>query len=244
MTIMKKEFLISLILISVLSQNLMPQEKIPLKGKWQFAIDPLDEGNKNKWFAKAFEESINLPGSMAEYGKGFDISLETKWTGNIIDSSFFKSPEYEKYRKPESFKIPFWLQPQKSYVGVAWYKREIKIPDNWQDNSIELYFERCHWQSSVWVDDLFVGTQNALGAPHIYNLTGKLSPGKHTITVCIDNRIKEVNPGVNSSSLTDHSQTNWNGIIGEMFLQSRDKIHFGDIRIFTDVHTRKATVEM
>ncbi len=241
---MKKEFLICLILISAFCQNLMPQEKIHLKGKWQFAIDPLDEGNKNKWFSKAFDESINLPGSMAENGNGFDISLETKWTGNIIDSSFFKSPEFEKYRKPGNFKVPFWLQPEKSYVGAAWYRREIKIPENWQDKFIELYFERCHWQSSVWIDDLFVGTQNALGAPHIYNLTGKLSPGNHTITVCIDNRIKEVNPGVNSSSLTDHSQTNWNGIIGEMFLQSRDKIHFGDIRIFTDVVSKKALVEM
>jgi len=241
---MKKLIYTILLLIPFFTTHISAQQTMRLSGKWQFAMDPADKGLSEKWFAKNLKESVTLPGSMAENGKGYDISLDTKWTGDILDSSYFKNPEYAKYRKPDNFKVPFWLQPVKSYVGAAWYRREVTIPASWSDKTIELFFERCHWQSVVWVDDMEIGSQVALSAPHIFDLTGKLTPGKHTITVLVDNRIKEINPGVNSSSLTDHCQTNWNGITGQMTLTARDKICFGNIRVFTNVDTKTAQVEM
>lgn len=39
--------------------------------------------------------------------------------------------------------------------------------------------------------------------------------GKHLITICIDNRTKEIDPGLNSHSISDHTQTNWNGMVGK-----------------------------
>jgi hypothetical protein len=242
--IMKKRISLFLFWLFILMSVLSAQNKIQLNGKWQFAIDSLDVGIEEKWFSKSFGETINLPGSMTENGKGYDVSLTTQWMGDIIDSSFFKSPQYEKYRRQENFKVPFWLQPEKYYCGAAWYKYEIKIPSDWEDKAIELFLERCHWQSTLWIDDVFVGTQNALSAPHIFDLTDKLFPGTHSITLCVDNRIKEINPGANSSSLTDHSQTNWNGIIGEISITARSKIHFKDIRIFPDIYQKKIKVEM
>jgi hypothetical protein len=241
---MKKVILIVFILGCIIYSSFSAQDKISLSGKWQFAMDPMDQGIREKWFSKSFNEAVLLPGSMTENGKGYDISLATHWTGSIIDSSFFKLPEYARYRRPDNFKVPFWHQPVKNYYGAAWYKKEIEIPAGWKDKPIELFFERCHWQSALWIDDNFIGTQNSLGAPHIFNLTEKLSPGKHTITLCVDNRIKEINPGVNSSSLTDHSQTNWNGIIGRMYITAKNKIHIGDIRIFPDVINKKALAEV
>ena len=241
---MKNLIRTSLLLFIILISSAAPQEKIMLDGKWQFAIDSLDQGIKEKWFSKSFDDSVILPGSMVENGKGNDISLTTHWTGDILDSSFFKSPVYAKYRKPGDFKVPFWLQPEKHYYGVAWYKKEIKIPEDWRNKSIQIFFERCHWQSTLWVDDQLIGHQNALSAPHIFNLQESLSPGIHTIAIRVDNRINEINPGVNSSSLTDHSQTNWNGIIGEMSITARSRIHFDDIRIFPDIDTRKIKVQL
>ena len=224
--------------------QLIAQNEILLNGRWQFAIDSLDLGVKEKWFTKPFKETVQLPGSMVENGKGNDITLSTHWTGDILDSSYFKSPQYEEYRQPDNIKVPFWLQPEKHYYGVAWYKKEVTIPANWQEKSIELFFERCHWQSSVWLDDKFISSQNGLSTPHIFDLTGIITPGKHFITVRVDNRITEINPGVNSSSLTDHSQTNWNGIIGKMSITVHSKIHFENIRIFTDIYKHTVKVEM
>jgi hypothetical protein len=220
------------------------QNFIRLDGKWRFAIDSLDAGVKEKWFNKKFKETVNLPGSMTSNGKGNDITVNTHWTGSLFDSSYFKDPFYAPYRKPGNIKVPFFLQPVKEYVGAAWYQKDIDIPDNWNGKTFELFFERCHWESQVWIDGQYIGMQNSLGAPHIFDLTGKLTPGRHVLTVRVDNRIKDINPGINSSSLTDHSQTNWNGIIGRIGLNLWDKIYFDDVRIFTDIYKKSANVEI
>ncbi len=241
---MRQRIKTTLFLFFILISVAAPQDKIDLSGKWQFAIDSLDIGIKENWFLKSFDDSVILPGSMDENSKGNDISLTTHWTGDILDSSYFKLPKYAKYRKPGNIKVPFWLQPDKHYYGVAWYKRKIKIPENWKNKSIQIFFERCHWQSTLWVDDKLIGHQNGLSAPHIFDLPEPLTPGVHTITVRVDNRINDINPGVNSSSLTDHSQTNWNGIVGAMSMTARSRIHFDDIWLFSDIDTKKVKVEM
>jgi hypothetical protein len=238
-----KEYL-SLLLILVSIPHVLAQNKIDISGNWEFAMDPSDKGITERWYAKSFDEFVKLPGSMTENGKGFDISLDTKWTGDILDSSFFKLPQYERFRQKDNFKVPFWLQPIKSYYGVAWYKKEINIPAEWKDKIITVFFERCHWQTSLWIDDVYIGSQNSLSTPHKFTLPGNITVSKHVFTVRVDNRINEINPGVNSSSITDHSQTNWNGIVGEMNLTAYDKIHFGNINISTDIITKTVLVEI
>ncbi|HEX3073709.1 MAG TPA: glycoside hydrolase family 2 TIM barrel-domain containing protein [Ignavibacteriales bacterium] len=220
------------------------QNYMNLEGKWRFAVDSLDMGVKEKWFNKKLQETVKLPGSMASNGKGNDITVNTQWTGSLFDSSYFKDPFYAPYRKPGNIKVPFFLQPVKEYVGAAWYQKDIDIPDNWHGKTFQLFFERCHWESQVWIDGQYIGMQNSLGAPHIFDLTGKLAPGRHVLTVRVDNRIKDINPGINSSSLTDHSQTNWNGIIGRICITTQPKIYFDDVRIFTDIYKKSANVEL
>ncbi|MFH1195107.1 MAG: sugar-binding domain-containing protein [bacterium] len=239
---MKKFLFYSILILNLISILSFAQSKIDLHGKWQFAIDSLDKGIEEKWFVQSYSETLNLPGSLTENGIGNKVNLSTNWTGDIIDSTFFYSAEYEKYRRPENFKVPFWLQPDVYYCGVAWYQREIIVPSDWHDKLIVLFFERCHWQSTLWIDGNLIGNQNALGAPHKYDI-GNLTPGKHAITVRIDNRINDINPGKNSHSISDHTQTNWNGIVGEMCLIAKDRIHFGNVRIFTDIKSKKLNVE-
>ncbi|MFA6457409.1 MAG: sugar-binding domain-containing protein, partial [Bacteroidota bacterium] len=241
---MKLRLLLYLCAFSIFIRSTNAQDQIQLGGTWQFAIDSLDHGIEEQWFAKNMKETVILPGSMTENRKGNEITISTHWTGDILDSSYFKLPQYEKYRQSENIKVPFWLQPEKYYVGAAWYRKVINIPSDWKGKSIELFFERCHWQSSVWIDAECIGIQNALGAPHMYDLTAKLSPGKHSITVCIDNRIKEINPGVNSSSLTDHSQTNWNGIVGKMYLKASNAVNITSMKLFPDIYQKKVSITL
>ena len=219
-------------------------ENIDLSGEWTFQTDPDDLGIAEKWYAKSLGDRIHLPGSMATNGKGYDVTMQTKWTGQVVDSSWFNEARYEKFRRPGNIKIPFWLQPDKHYVGAAWYQKTIEIPSGWKGKHISLYLERCHWETQVWVDDREAGKQNALGAPHVYDLTRLLSPGKHTITICVDNRVKNVDVGINAHSISDHTQTNWNGMIGKLELQSQPMMYIEDIRIYPDVAGKKITVEV
>lgn len=220
------------------SAELYAQRSIPLAGTWQFAADPKDRGITERWYAKRLSDKITLPGSMTENGKGDPVTLSTHWTGDILDSSYFKDPRYAPYRQEGKIKVPFWLQPDKYYVGAAWYRKEVNIPSEWNGKSVELFLERCHWSTTVWIDEREIGTQNALGTPHRYDLGTVLSSGKHTITIRVDNRITTVNPGVNSSSITDHSQTNWNGIVGSIALNASDPVSVTDLILTPDADHR------
>lgn len=219
-------------------------KKIDLSGEWRFAADPKNAGIKENWFSLKLEESVFLPGSMNSNGKGDEVNLQTEWTGGIADSSFFKNPEYEKYRQADNFKIPFWLQPLKHYQGVAWYQKEVNIPAGWEKKQIILFLERCHWESRLWIDDQEIGMQNSLGTPHVYDLSGKLKPGNQVLTLRIDNRVKDIDPGVNSHSISDHTQTNWNGVVGDIFLEARSLVKVQSIQTFPDVQNKKITLKI
>ncbi|MBA4318956.1 MAG: beta-glucuronidase, partial [Flavobacterium sp.] len=107
-----------------------------------------------------------------------------------------------------------------------------------------LRLERAHIETRVWVNDKEVGLQNSLVAPHIYDLSAYLVPGKQRISIRIDNRIKEINMGPDSHSITDHTQGNWNGIIGKIALESFTPVYIDDVQIFPDVKNRKARVKI
>ncbi len=233
--------LLSITLIISVSCSRSEPQKIDLSGEWKFAMDPEDKGISERWFEKTLEEDLMLPGSMNSNGKGDDVNLQTEWTGQIVDSSFFLDPEYEKFRQANNFKIPFWLQPLKHYQGAAWYQREISIPRGWNEHDISLLLERCHWESKVWIDQQEIGMCNSLGTPHSYDLPEKLQTGRHTLTIRIDNRIKDIDPGINSHSISDHTQTNWNGIVGALILEARPKLKLQSMKIYPDI--RKKSIE-
>lgn len=232
------------------SPGLMPEpktesgKKIDLAGTWKFAADPLEKGIREKWFLNPLKETVLLPGSMSTNGKGDEITLKTRWTGQIVDSSYYKDPAYARYREPGNIKVPFWLQPLKHYQGAAWYQKEINVPATWEGDQVILFLERCHWESRLWVDDHAVGMQNSLGTPHRYDLTSYITPGRHTLTLCIDNRIKDIDPGINSHSVSDHTQTNWNGVVGRMYLEARPSISLDNIQVFPDSGNRKLTARI
>lgn len=227
----------SLLLAALISckSTFSDNNRIDLSGEWAFQIDSLDIGVQQAWYTKALADKIQLPGSMTTNGKGNDITLETPWTGSIPDSSFFKDENYAKYRQPGNIKVPFWLQPVKYYKGPAWYQKEITVPDSWENKYKELFIERAHWESTVWVDGELIGMRNSLGTPHIYDLTEALTQGAHTLTVCVDNRIKGIRVGENSHSVTDNTQTNWNGLIGDLYIIAKPALHIADVQLYPDV---------
>jgi len=235
---------IFLILLCVVSQLSFSQQTLSLLGKWQFRIDRNDEGIDKGWHTTSIsDETVRLPGSMCENGKGDDITLKTQWTGSLYDSSFYFNPVMEKYRKLDNLKLPFFLTPNKHYVGVVWYQREIDIPEEWYGKPLSLFLERAHIQTMVWIDNKLMGKEMSLNTPHLYDLSNQLTPGKHRLTIRIDNRLKTtIDPGQNSHSVTDQTQGNWNGIVGRIELQSRPQIHLEHISVFPDLKNRLAKV--
>ncbi|MGQ9620754.1 MAG: sugar-binding domain-containing protein [Bacteroidales bacterium] len=216
-------------------------EKISLSGEWNFIIDSLDRGVVEGWYNNILPEKVRLPGSIAENGKGYEVSVNTPWTGDIVDRSYFTEEKYAKYRQTGNIKIPFWLKPVKYYKGVAWYQKEVEIPEEWKDKKVKLFLERPHWESVVFVNGSGAGSCNALATPHEYDISTLVKSGKNIITIRIDNRVI-IPVGVNSHSISDHTQGNWNGIAGEISLRASSPVDISQIRIYPDLARKKARV--
>ncbi len=220
-------------------------QELSLAGNWRFAMDPRDEGILQHWEGKQLTDQIELPGSMITRNKGEEVGLQTKWTASIYDSSFFFQSRLEKFRQPDNYKVPFWLTPQKYYVGAAWYQKEVMIPASWKGKPIRLLMERVHIGSSVWFDGKRIDSfQNSLSTPHVYELSASATEGRHTITVRIDNRMRVADVGQDSHSVADHTQGNWNGIIGKISLQLVPDIEITDVQVYPLVKLKRVRVLM
>src|SRR3546814_8600747 len=112
-------------------------DAVELSGTWRFSIDPDDLGVEDRWYETELDDQVTLPGSMTTNGKGFDVGINTPWTGGIRDSTWFTADEYEPYRQPGNIKIPYLLQHDKYYKGAAWYQREITKPDTGFEDGAE-----------------------------------------------------------------------------------------------------------
>jgi hypothetical protein len=220
----------------------LAQDSLDLSGSWRFGIDGADRGLQEHWWLYRLGDFILLPGSMAENMKGGEVSPATPWAGGIVDRSWYTSERFAPYRMPGNIKLPFGLTPVRVYQGAAWYQREVTIPLHWRGKQVVLSLERVHWESRLWVDSSEVGMQNGLSTPHEYNLTSFLQGGRHTLTLRVDNRIGEIDIGRNAHSITDHTQTDWNGIVGRMTLRALPAVTVGDVRIDPDVPGRSIRI--
>jgi hypothetical protein len=223
-------------------QTCFADQSISLGGKWRFSLDRANRGIAERWFERALAGTARLPGSLPAQGIGDDVTLDTKWTGGIVDRSFFTAPQFAKYREPAHIKVPFWLQPEKYYAGVAWFQRDIEIPVRWQGRRVVLYLERPHWETRVWVDGKPAGTNNSLATPHEYDL-GRLAPGKHSLSFRVDNRMV-IDIGENSHGVSDHTQGNWNGIVGKIELRSTPLFWIEDVQVYPDMAKHTARVKV
>ncbi len=105
-----------------------------------------------------------------------------------------------------------------SYKGKAWYQREVEIPTSWKGKPVYFFMERTK-PSEVYVDGTFAGSSNDISTPQVYDLSKWLKPGKHQLTVMIDNGSGVPKQLYESShAYTESTQTNWNGIIGRIEL--------------------------
>ncbi|MDQ8205011.1 glycoside hydrolase family 2 TIM barrel-domain containing protein [Pelagicoccus sp. SDUM812003] len=224
-----------------MSTALGSADSISLAGSWRLQLDRDNAGVEQRWFAQKLSEKIELPGSLPGQGIGDPITVETPWVGSVFDPSWYTEDKYAPYREPDNLKVPFWLQPETYYSGVAWYQREVEIPSDWRGKRVTLSLERPHWKTTVWLDDVLLGSNDALSVAHVYELGASVSPGRHVLTIRVDNSV-QFEIGENSHSISDHTQGNWNGIVGELTLQASSPVWVENVQVFPDVSAGNLSV--
>ena len=218
---MKRILLLSVYVFACLhlswSQTSTLRQVIDLSGTWNFALDPQGQGVQEKFWNTILPEKVTLPGTTDSNQKGNK------------NTNLSETTQLSRYYK---------------YEGVAWYSREVEIPVGWKGKQIRLFLERTR-PAMVWVDDKKAGGNNYLSTPQEYDLTSFLTPGKHKITIRVDNG-ESIPKQIRSSShaCTESTQTNWNGIIGRMELQAMNLLHITSIQTFPDVKNRLVKVKL
>src|SRR5690606_218421 len=123
---MLRSLFILLSVITLWNTRLSAQTKVlPLEGIWDFKLDPFETGvNSNGvQLQPQLAETITLPGSTDQGGKGY------------------KTQGMTSLRLTRAFE----------YKGIAWYEKEIYVPADWKDKEVELFLERAHWETQVWI---------------------------------------------------------------------------------------------
>ena len=203
---------------------------LPLAGEWRFALDRADAGVQEQWFTRKLADRVSLPGVLQAQGYGDEISTNTPWVLSLYDRFWYLRDDYKAYTRAGHVKVPFLCQPPRHYLGAAWYQRNIEIPKEWEGRRVVLFLERPHWETQVWLDDKLVGTNNSLCVPHEYDF-GIVPPGKHRVTVRVDNRmLMPYRP--DAHSVSDSLGQSWNGIVGAIELRSTGKVWLEEVRVF------------
>ena len=129
-----------------------------------------------------------------------------------------------------------------SYKGRAWYRRTVDIPSSWKKKRIRLYLERTK-PTALYVDNKAVGAAESVSTGHEYDLSSVLRPGTHTIDIMVDNG-ESVPPQLLGSShaYTEDTQTNWNGIIGQLFLEASPSRGIVSMEVYPDARSKTVKV--
>ena len=192
-------------------------ERMDLAGLWRFQLDPMGFGKTpgSELYLSKLTETIVLPGSTDEGGKGIQ---------NVVAHVDRLSRKFE-------------------YCGQAWYQREVVIPEDWQGKEILLVLERCHWETTVFVDGELAGVDERLSAPNRFVLTKQLTPGVHTLTLCVDNRLKYPMDQWTHGT-TEYTQTNWNGVVGRLELVAKPACYIQKLAVYPDVKQAAVKVRL
>lgn len=190
---------------------------LDLSGTWRFQTDPMGFGMTpgSELYLSRSAETMSLPGTMDEGGKGL--------------------PNAARYVDRLSRKF--------EYCGAAWYQRELTVPEAWKGKQLVLNLERCHWETTVYVDGKRIGAEERLSTPHRFNLTEALTPGLHTLTVCVDNRLKYPMDQWNHGT-TEYTQTNWNGMVGDLKIEVYDPARITALRTYPDLQQRAVRLKI
>jgi hypothetical protein len=217
---MLKKFLLSVLLFYHISSK--AQNIISLAGEWTVRLDEQRSGEQQQWFKHTFDRKIHLPGTLDDAGIGQSPTL----TADTLKKD-----------------VLIHLQRKHTYIGYAWYAKEITIPQSWNNKHIELFLERVLWTTRVWIDGKEAGYRESLSVPHTYDVSALLTPGKHLLVLRIDNTKQyDITHLEMAHAYTEGTQIIWNGVIGKMQLTARNRSFIQSVQVYPSVKNKTARV--
>ena len=212
--------------------------RLDLAGDWRLRLDPAGEGVAGGWVAAPVPgpDRIHLPNTTDLAGFGFALDTNTM----LHAAPFPVTTRFPGVKEPVRADEHGYLVRRHLFVGCAWYEREIEIPRAWKGRAITLRLERAMWQTEAWVDGRRLDSSDSLVAEHRHEL-GVLSPGRHRLTLCVDNRMIH-NISTVTHAYGPETQSRWNGIIGRITLEAAEPVSIRSLAAFPAADRRSVRV--
>ena len=193
-----------------------PRNVLNLDGIWNFATDPDNRGEAEKWY----QPDAKLPKMpLPSYAPTAD--------GTIRVPGVWDNQGYG----PETDKVCH------NFVGKGWYKRQIEVPQSWLNHRSFLVITGVHRDSKVWINEHFLGEHIGFLSTQEYDVTPYATPGTTvTITIQVDSKQRwEVDTMSGSTPDSDYMNIAWGGISGHVFLEARSDAWLSDLYVQSDV---------
>lgn len=197
------------------------RKEMCLNGYWDFQPVALPKDYKQ---GKGIAPELSLPANNA--WSSTRIKIPSPWNINSFANRDQEGPDHRNYPSyPKE-----WEQ-----VKMAWMKKNITIPADWEEQQIKLYFEAVAGYTEIYINKEKVGENFDLFLPFSLDITGKAKPGE----------MVEILVGVRSQSLFEDNSTigrrilpagsMWgshiNGIWQDVYLLALPKIHIEDVYV-------------
>lgn len=180
--------------------------KMNLSGNWGFCLDGEKAGIRKEYYKESFLDTIVLPATVSTAKKG---KAAEDIPAELIKTGSLTDPYY--------------------FEGYTWYSKTIEIGEL-RGREFFLVLERTRI-SHVWIGEEYVGSNNSLCTSHRYRITPYVKE-QMKLTIMVDNTSYPVNGGHMTSADT---QTNWNGITGELYIEELNSIYLSNVSIYPDV---------
>jgi beta-galactosidase len=197
------------------------RKEICLNGQWDFQAAALPEG-----YQQGKSPAPELPEPNAEGWDKTKIKIPSPWNINAFANRNLEGPDHRNYPSyPEA-----WEQ-----VKMAWMKKTVAIPADWNDEKIILHFEAVAGFAEIFVNGQKAGQNFDLFLPFDVDITTAVKAGETA----------EIRVGVRSQALFEDRSTlgrriipagsMWgylvNGIWQDVYLLARPKINVVDLYV-------------
>ena len=184
------------------------------------------EGTWKAVLADGTAAQMRLPGTLDESGIGHRDVGANQWhpdaaLGNAEGEVDKDAPIATRFTR------------RHTYEGEARISRKMIIPDYGKDRLFVLAERARALRLLVDGAECTMFRPGTLSTPYIFELTG-VTQGEHELTFLSDNSYPGMPKGAicYSSAATDETQTNWNGILGNLCMYTRPQNFIDRVRVY------------
>ena len=194
-----------------------PGDLVSLRGEWEFSNEVRENGH---WRHDTFREWKNAR----------KIAVPGCWEAQGVGEPGMGVPWFCADQAPKALRHRF--------IGVGWYRRRVRLPENWRGKRVWIKFGGVRALGWCWVNGTPVAHLDTYCGTYKFDVTHLVCPGEETVVVLqVDNR----RPSRRGQVANAHC---WGGICRDIEFEATPCVFVDDAWVRGDYDARVAEVHV